>query len=39
MHRSIHNDVKFGPNIHDMLQAWRIELVLRQMIFALKCEK
>jgi len=39
MHRSIHNDVELGPNIHDMPQAWRIELVLGRVIFAFKCEK
>jgi hypothetical protein len=39
MHRSIHNDVKLGPNIHDMPQAWRIELMLGKVFFVLKCEK
>ncbi len=39
MHRSFHNDVKLRPNIHDVVQVWRIGLVLWQGIFVLKCEK
>lgn len=39
MHRSFHNDVELRPNIHDVLQAWRIEVVLRALTFACNYEK
>ncbi len=39
MHRSFHKDVELRPNIHDVLQARRIEAVLGRLIFAHNCEK